>query len=477
MENNFLGRDKISKLLIKFSIPCIISLLIGALYNLVDQIFIGNSELGYVGNAAVGVCFSLVMIAQAFAWWIGDGTAAYLTNCQGRKETKSAASAIGNSIILTLIISVTLTVITLVFADPLLKMFGATEQNFAMAKDYILIVGAFFPAFMFANMFTSIIRADGSPNFAMFSILSGAILNIILDPLFINTFNMGIKGAAWATIAGQVFSLIFIIFYIFKTKTFKLNKDSFKMDRVNTTKAIKLGISSFITQISIVAVTIVLNIVLKEYGALSIYGSDIPQAIFSILTKVYSIVINIVVGIVLGGQPILGYNYSAKNYKRVKETYRYILISTLIVGAIATVLFTAFPQGIISIFGSTDNAVYMEFGIQTFRIYLMFIIFNIFIKMSAIFFQAVEEPLKSTLGALIRDMVVFIPLILTLPMLFEAKNPGQGIDAILYSAPIADAVGFLIATSLTILFFRKLNEKEKHEPQMMSEAILENETV
>ena len=190
MGNNYLGTEKISKLLMKFSLPCIVSLLIGALYNVVDQIFIGNSELGILGNAAIGVCYSLVMIAQAFAWWIGDGAAAYLTNCQGKKETNKAANAIGNSIVLTLVISLILTLVTVFAAEPLLNLFGATEENFGLAKDYILIVGSFFPVFIFSNMFTSVIRADGSPNFAMFCILSGAILNIALDPLFIYVFDM-----------------------------------------------------------------------------------------------------------------------------------------------------------------------------------------------------------------------------------------------------------------------------------------------
>ena len=461
MGNNFLGTDKISKLLAKFSIPCIVSLLIGALYNLVDQIFIGNSELGIIGNAAVGVCFSLVMIAQAFAWWIGDGIAAFLTNCQGKKELKKASSVIANSIVITIVISVILTLITVIFSTPLLELFGATSQNFGLAKDYIIIVGSCFPVFMFTNMYTSIMRADGSPTFAMFTILSGAILNIALDPLFIYVFKLGIQGAAYATIAGQFSTLVFVIIYMYKTKTFKLTRNDFKFDFKNTSQALKLGISSFITQISIVVVTIVLNISLKKYGELSLYGSDIPQAIFSILTKVYSIVVNIVVGIVLGGQPIVGYNYSAKKYSRVKTTFLYILISTIIIGVLSTLLFIAFPELILSIFGSTNNALYMEFGIKTFRIYLMFIIFNLLIKVAAIFFQAVEEPFKAMLGALIRDLVVFIPLILILPPIYESQEIGTGINAILYSAPIADAMGFIIAIIMMIVFFRKLTKKEK----------------
>ena len=461
MGNNYLGTEKISKLLMKFSLPCIVSLLIGALYNVVDQIFIGNSELGILGNAAIGVCYSLVMIAQAFAWWIGDGAAAYLTNCQGKKETNKAANAIGNSIVLTLVISLILTLVTVFAAEPLLSLFGATEENFGLAKDYILIVGSFFPVFIFSNMFTSVIRADGSPNFAMFCILSGAILNIALDPLFIYVFDMGIKGAAWATVSGQLISLVFIAYYVFNTKTFKLDKTSFKPDFDDTPKAVKLGISSFITQISIVIVTIALNVMLKKYGELSIYGSNIPQSIFSILTKVYSIVINIVVGVVLGGQPIIGFNYSAKQYSRVKKTYKYILISTLAVGAISTIFCVFFPSTILSIFGSTDNKLYMEFGRKAFSIYLMFILFNIVIKMTAIFFQAVEEPFKAVVAALVRDLIVFVPLVLTFPMLLENMNEGTGINAILYSAPIADLVGFIIAMTMTFVFFRKIDKKDE----------------
>lgn len=477
MGNNYLGTEKISKLLMKFSLPCIVSLLIGALYNVVDQIFIGNSELGILGNAAVGVCYSLVMIAQAFAWWIGDGAAAYLTNCQGKKDTSSASKAIGNSLVLTLLISVILTLITVLLAGPLLNMFGATEENFALAKDYILIVGAFFPVFILTNMFTSVIRADGSPNFAMFSILSGAILNIALDPLFIYVFDMGIKGAAYATIAGQLISFVFVLIYMFKTKTFKFNKESFKPEIKNTSKAIKLGISSFITQISIVIVTIALNVMLKKYGELSIYGSNIPQSIFSILTKVYSIVINIVVGVVLGGQPIIGFNYSAKKYSRVRKTYKYILISTIAIGLIATLFCVAFPDVILSAFGSTDNEIYMEFGRKAFSIYLMLILFNIIIKMTAIFFQAVEEPFKAVVAALVRDLVVFVPLILTLPILFENIESGFGIDAILYSAPIADLVGVSIAFIMTFMFFKKISKYKEDEEVNLEEASLEQEII
>lgn len=477
MDNSFLGHEKISKLLIKFSLPCIVSLLIGALYNVVDQIFIGNSELGILGNAAVGVCYSLVMIAQAFARWIGDGAAAYLTNCQGKKDTKAASRAIGNSIILTLIISLILTLITVFLAEPLLNMFGATEQNFGLAKDYILIVGSFFPVFIFTNMFTSIIRADGSPNFSMFCILSGALLNIALDPLFIYVFDMGIKGAAWATVSGQIISLIFIVYYMFKTKTFKLDKDSFKPDFNNTSKAIKIGISSFITQISIVIVTIVLNVSLKKYGEMSLYGSDIPQAIFSVLTKVYSIVVNVVVGIVLGGQPIIGYNYGAKKYSRVKKTYKYILITTLGVGIIATIFSVGFPDLILGIFGSTDNELYMEFGRKAFSIYLMLIIFNLVIKMTAIFFQAVEEPFKAVVAALVRDLVVFIPLMIGLPILFENSTSGIGIDAILYSAPISDLVGMIIATIMTLVFFKKLDKRNDEVKEEINELNFESETL
>ena len=338
--NRYLGEEKVSKILFKFAIPCILSLLISSLYNIVDQIFIGHSELGYLGNAATSVVFPITIISVAFAWCFGDGSAAFLSLAQGRKDTKDVHKGIGNSILINFIISFIFVILGFIFMEPLLRMFGASDVTLGLSKDYFKIILLFIPVYMMANVMNPIIRADGSPIGSMIATLVGAITNIILDPIFIFVFDMGIEGAAWATIIGQVLSLIISIVYFVKcTKTFKLSKNSFKVDKGIFSNVIKLGISTFITQMSIVIISLVCNIMLAKYGAMSKYGADIPIATMGICMKVFTIVINIVVGIILGAQPILGYNFGAKKIDRVKQTYKIVLISTIIVGILSTLVF------------------------------------------------------------------------------------------------------------------------------------------
>ncbi len=450
--NKFLGEEKISKLLLKFSIPCILSLLISSLYNIVDQIFIGNSSLGYLGNAATGIVYPITIIAVAFAWCFGDGAAAYLSLCQGMKDTKNAHKSIGNSILVTFIISIIFLILGFIFKDQLLYLFGASDKSIDLARDYYVIILSAIPIYMLGNSMNAVIRADGSPGFSMAATASGAIANIILDPIFIFGLNLGIKGAAFATIIGQFITLIVSIIYYTKTKTFKLSIDSFKMNFSVFKNVIKLGISTFITQLSIVIISLVCNIMLAKYGALSKYGADIPIAVIGITMKVFSIVINIIVGIILGAQPILGYNYGAKNISRVKETFKKVVIATFIVGLISTLIFELCPRVIISIFGTSDE-LYMEFAELTFRIFLMLVTLTCLIKMCSIFFQAVGEPFKAALVSLARDIVFFVPLVIILPNY-------MGIKGTLIAAPIADLLGIIVTTILVLRFF-KLTLKEK----------------
>ncbi|MDE6292701.1 MAG: MATE family efflux transporter, partial [Bacilli bacterium] len=416
MENNkYLGKEKVSKLLLKFSIPCILSLLISSLYNIVDQIFIGNSELGYLGNAATSIVFPITIISVAFAWAIGDGSAAYLSLCQGRKDTKNAHIAIGNGILINFIISIIFVILGFLFMNKLLFLFGASDVTLPIAVEYFRIILIFIPVYMMANGMNAVIRADGSPGFSMASTLIGAITNIILDPIFIFVFKWGIEGAAWATVIGQCLSLIASIIYFTKTKTFKIKWNSFKINMGIFSNVIKLGISTFITQMSIVIISLVCNIMLAKYGAMSKYGADIPIAVIGICMKVFTIVINITVGIILGAQPILGYNYGAKEYDRVKKTFRLVVISTIVVGLIATLLFELCPEVIIKMFG-TESDLYMEFATKTFRIFLLLVVFTCLIKVSSIFFQAVGNPIKASIVSLTRDIVCFVPLVIILPM-------------------------------------------------------------
>lgn len=449
----FLGTEKIPKLMLKFSIPCILSLLVSALYNIVDQIFIGNSELSTLGNAATGVVFPIFIIAQAFAWCIGDGCAAYLNICQGRQDTRNSHKAVGTGIIATLVSSIVLLSIFYPLKTRLLTLFGASENSIGYAVQYFNIILGFFPVYMLSNMMNAAIRADGSPAWSMASMLSGAIVNIALDPAFIFGAHWGMRGAAWATVIGQVVSFAVSFAYFFRTKTFKLTLKSFIPDFKVFASVLKLGLSSFITQMTIVVISLVCNIMLAKYGSQSQYGADIPIAVIGIESKVFTVVINIVVGIVLGCQPIIGYNLGAGKYDRVKALYRNILICTVAVGLISTVLFEAAPKIVVGMFGKPTNIPnpddYWIFAQKTFRIFLSLVTFTCVIKMSSIFFQASGKPVMAVIASMIRDIVCFVPLIIILPLF-------MGIEGILIAAPVADGVAIIVTAVLTVIYFKKL---------------------
>lgn len=456
-ETKQLGEQPIKKLLLKFSVPCVMGLLIGALYNIVDQIFIGNSSLGYLGNAATGVSFPIICIANAFAWCIGDGAASFLSICAGRKDSESAHKCVGTGIVSTAIISIALCAVCLIFCEPLMSLFGASDATLQLACDYFRIVVCFFPAYLMFNVMNSIIRADGSPTYAMVALLLGAIINIVLDPVFIFMLDWGIQGAAIATVIGQVVSFVICVVYFRKPKSFKLKKNSFRIDYPVLKNLIVLGGSTFIVQISMVVMTLLCNMMLFKYGALSKFGSDIPISVFSIQTKIYTIVGNIACGIALGGQPILGYNYGAKRMDRVKECYKYILFSSLTVGILATIVFIVYPQGIIGIFGK-QNELYMEFAVISFKIFLSFSFVTAFIKISSIFFQAIGKPVQAMIASILRDMICFVIFTIGLCMFFENRTAGTGIYGILFASPLSDLIAGAVITILTIKFLRSLKE-------------------
>ncbi|MDE5721741.1 MAG: MATE family efflux transporter [Clostridia bacterium] len=457
--NRYLGTEKIPKLMLKFSIPCVLSLVVSALYNIVDQIFVGRSELSVLGNAATGVVFPIFIIAQAFAWWFGDGCAAYLNICQGRKNSQNAHKAIGTGIVFTVIASVALMAVFYPLQKPVLTLFGASENSLPLAVEYFNVILGFFPVFMLMNMMNAVVRSDGSPAWSMASMLAGAITNIVLDAAFIIGLKWGMAGAAWATVIGQVVSFVIsLLYFILKTKTFKLGFQSFKPDFKEFLHAVKLGMSSFITQMTIVIISVVCNSMLVKYGAQSEYLVDIPISIIAIESKVFTVVINIVVGIVLGCQPIIGYNMGAKNYKRVKRLYFAILLCTLAVGLLFTIIFEAAPNAVVGIFGNPTNPEinadkYWEFGRKTFRIFLMLVTFTCTIKMTSIFFQASGRPVFAIVASLIRDIVCFIPLICVLPVFY-------GIEGILWAAPAADLIAIIVSAALTIIFLSSLKEEE-----------------
>ena len=456
-----LGQEKINKLMLKFSIPCIMSLLVSSLYNIVDQIFIGNSELSTLGNAATGVVFPVFIIAQAFAWCFGDGCAAYLNICQGKNDAENAHKAIGASITTAFASGLLMMAVIYPFKEPILTLFGASENTMAYAIEYLDVVLAMIPIFILCNMMNSVIRADGSPTWAMAAMLSGALTNIILDPLFIFALKMGMTGAALATIIGQAVTFIVTVIYFFRTKTFKLTKSSFVPNGKSIWAVVQLGISTFVTQLAIVIVAILCNVQLSTFGALSKYGVDIPIAIIGIQSKVFTVVINLVVGIVLGCQPVISYNMGAKKYDRVKELYRKIFIASLTIGLAFTLIFELAPDFVVGLFGTPSNIPnpddYWEFARKTMQIFMSLISISCLIKVNSIFFQAVGKPVQATIASMIRDIVCFVPLVLILPSAFS------NVEAILYAAPISDVIAMVVTAFLSIAFIRSLKTEENVE--------------
>ena len=454
-----LGEEKLSKLIFKFSIPCILSLLISSLYNIVDQIFIGNSKLSALGNAATGVVFPVFIIAQAFAWCFGDGCASYLNICQGKNDADNAHKAIGGSITLAFLAGVAMMAVIYPLKTSILTLFGASENTMAYAIEYLDIVLAMMPIFILCNTMNSVIRADGSPLWAMISMLTGAVVNIILDPIFIFVWDMGMSGAAIATVIGQASTFLLTLIYFMRTKTFTLRLHSFIPKLQSVSSVVRLGISTFITQAAIVIVAILCNMQLAKYGALSKYGVDIPIAIIGIQSKVFSVVISFVVGIALGCQPIISYNMGAKKYDRVKQLYKKIMISTWIIGVVFTILFISAPDFVVGLFGVPSNIPnpedYWEFGEKTLRIFLSLISVSCFIKMNCIFFQASGRPASAVIASVIRDVVCFAPLILALPAMFPS------VETILFVAPLSDCIGMVTTIVLAVCFMKSLNADKK----------------
>lgn len=450
--NAYLAEEKIGKLMLKFSIPCIMSLLVSSLYNIVDQIFIGRG-IGYLGNGATNVVFPITIITLALALMIGDGCAAFLSICQGRNDAESAHKSVGNAVVMTVIVSILMVILFYAGKEGILTTFGATENNISYAREYFDYIVIGIPFYMFTNMLNSVIRADGSPQFAMFSTLAGCIINIILDPVAIFVLEWGMKGAALATITGQIITAVLSVYYLFHTKTFKFQKSSFVLTGRLLGKILPLGISSFLTQLSIVIIMGVMNHTLVTYGALSKYGADIPLTVVGIVMKVFQIVISVVVGIAAGSQPIVGYNYGAGKYDRVKQIYKTMMLVEGIVGLIALVCFEFFPIQITSIFGSEDG-LYNEFAILSFRIYMCSIILCCVQKATSIFLQSLGQPMMSMALSLLRDFVLSVPLIMLLPR-------ALGVTGSLYSAPIADVITIFAVIVMIVYVFRHLM---KHTP-------------
>jgi putative MATE family efflux protein len=449
---NLFETTSLNQLMMKFSIPCILSLLIASLYNMVDQVFIGRG-VGYLGNGATTVVYPVTVIALAIALWIGDGCAAHLSICQGKKDQEQANRSVANAIVMVVILSVAMLVLCFAFESSILQMFGVTENNYAYAKEYFDIILLGIPFYMFGSTMNSIIRADGSPQFALMSTLLGCIMNVILDPIAIFVLNWGMKGAALATIAGQIATAVLAFGYLFHSKSVKLHKESF-CPNANVLKTISsLGISSFLTQISIVLIMAVMNNTLVSYGAESKYGSDIPLTVVGIVMKMFAIAIAFVVGVAAGCQPIVGYNQGAGRFDRVKEIYKKMMKAEIVIGLVATLCFELFPIQLINLFGSENGALYNEFAVLAFRIYLSTMILCAVQKASSIFLQSIGKPLQSMVLSLARDFVLLAPLCILLPIRFGVVGP-------LYAAPIADVICLIITAIVVSYTFKGMNPNE-----------------
>ena len=464
MENNtsFLRTDGIGKLMRKYAIPCIISLLVGALYNIVDQIFIANADyLGSFGNAANTVVFPLTVIALAIAVMIGDGCCAFVSLSLGKGSPKDASRSMGNAILLTILSSVLLTAIYLLFSDGIVTMFGGTvnDETYSLSKEYFFWITLGIPFYMFGQAMNPIIRADGSPRFAMISTISGAVINIILDPVFIFLFKWGMTGAAVATVLGQIVTAILAVWYLLHTKAVKIGKSDFRFKKRIIARTLMLGVCSFLSQISLVAAMAAINNMIAKYGAMDTIFSQqqyaqIPMAVVGIVMKFFQIVISIVVGMAAGCIPIVGYNMGAKLYDRVKKLFTTLLIAEAAVGAIALIIVEVFPLALINIFGaSNESAYYTDFAVKAFRIYLCMIIFACINKAAFIFLQAMGKAVASTLLSMVREIVFGVGFALLLPIFF-------GLDGVLYSMPVSDILTAIISAIVIAVTYKELNKNQ-----------------
>lgn len=456
--NNFLETESIGKLMRKYSIPCIISLLVAALYNIVDQIFIANaSYLGSYGNAANTVVFPLTVVALAIAVMIGDGCCAFVSICLGANKKEDAHKSIGSAVLLCVIASVILTLIYLIFQESILTMFGGkvNEGTFKNAKEYFFWITVGVPFYMFGQAMNPIIRSDGSPKFAMVSTLAGAAVNIILDPIFIFVFKWGMMGAAVATVLGQVLTAVLSIWYLCHMKAIQLQKSSFRFHGRLAKKYLPLGICSFLSQISLVAAMAAINNMIKKYGALDdVFKleeyAQIPMAVVGIVMKFFQIVISIAVGMAAGCIPIVGYNIGAGRKDRAKKLFTYLLAAEAIVGAVALLIVELFPKQLIGIFGaSNESAYYTDYGVKCFRIYLCMMILATVNKATFIYLQSLGKALISTALSMVREVVFGVGFALLLPVFF-------GLDGVLYSMPVSDVLTFIISAIVIVYTYKTL---------------------
>lgn len=450
--SSIFATEPIGRLIAKFAIPCVISLLVNSLYNIVDQIFIGWG-VGYLGNGATNIVFPITIVALSLSLMIGDGGAAYLSLKLGEGDIESAKKGVGNAIVLVTVVSILLAAVFLIGINPILDLFGATDMLRPYALQYGTIIGIGLPFMMIPGAINSMIRADGSPKYAMFSMALGAVINTIFDPVLIFVFHMGVQGAAIATVMGQVASFVFSVIYLPRFKTLRFDLGSFRLQPRTCVRIASFGISSFITQFAITIVMALTNNLLASYDAQSVYGSEIPLTATGIVMKVNQILISILVGIAVGTQPIIGYNYGSKNYLRVKKALDIAFMISEIISIIAFLVFQFTPMTIVSLFGS-EEGLYNEFAVMAFRIFLLLCPFTGFQTVVSVYLQAVGKPIKSAILSLARQIIFFVPAALILPRFL-------GVAGVLWTGPVADGLAFLLSLDLLIYERSQLKVAER----------------
>lgn len=449
--DNPLGSESVFRLMVKFAIPSILGMLVTSLYNIVDQLFIGHA-VGTNGNTATNVAFPFTTACAALALLFGIGGASCFNLTMGRGDKKRASHFAGNSFTMLAISGILLCAITLIFLNPLLKLFGTPEKVMPLAKSYVKITAIGFPFLIFTTGGGHLIRADGSPQMAMICNIVGAVVNTVLDALFVMVFRWGMVGAAWATVTGQIVSAIIVVVYACNYKTVSLKKEHFLI-KVSVTKRIaSIGMASFFNQVAIGIVQVVLNNSLGHYGALSKYGDSEPIACCGIVMKVNMIVFAIVIGLAQGTQPIESFNYGAKQYDRVRKAYKLAISVGAGISIIAFVLFHLFPKEILSLFGN-GTATYYELGEKFFKIFLFFTWLNCLQPITSTFFTSIGKPIKGVFLSLTRQIIFFMPLLLILPHYFQ-------INGIIYTGPVADLLSAVVAITMAIFEFRNIRKLE-----------------
>ena len=449
---NPLGSRKVTSLLRQFAIPSIVAMMVSSLYNVVDQIFIGQG-VGYLGNGATNVAFPFSTICMAIALLVGIGSASSYSLYLGRGEEKKAKECVGNGVFMMVTLGVLYAILVEIFLVPLLWVFGATDNNIGYAIEYMRIIAIGMPLLVVTNGTCNLIRADGSPKFSMACMVTGAVINMILDPIFILALDMGMTGAALATVISQVISCGMAVSYYRRFKHVKLDIRSFTIRPRECAKQASYGLSNSLNQLAITVVQIVMNQTLLYYGARSVYGADIPQSACGVVFKINSLFLAVFIGLSQGSQPIVGFNYGAKQYKRVRDTYKCAILVAFVVGLIGVGCFHIFSHQLISLFGSGD-ALYYQFAEKFMKTYLMMMPAIGIQLVSANFFSAIGKPGRGVILSLSRQILFLIPLLIVFPMIW-------GIEGVMYTAPISDSVSCLLSVCLILVEFAAMHREER----------------